>query len=65
MKKIKARGFRYLVAVSLICLLLGLAPSAHAGYPPDPYVGKLGAVANNPESINDRINMVLGLPIDP
>ena len=64
--KPKTRGFRYLTAVSLIFLILGLVPTAYAGIGTSPGdAGKLEAVANNLDSINDRINMVLGFPPDP
>lgn len=64
----KARGFRILAAVSLIVLCLGLVPAVNAGIAPSPFrddLGKLGAISNNLDSINDRLNHVLSKQLDP
>lgn len=60
--KPKARGFRYLTAVSLIILILGLLPTAYAGIGTSPVVGQLGAVVNHLDSINYRMNVLFGVP---
>lgn len=65
--KPKARGLRYLAAVSLVVLCLGLVPAVNAGIVPSPFrdVGQLGAVSNGLASINDRLIHVLSTQLDP
>jgi len=60
--KPKARGFRYLTAVSLIFLILGLVPTAYAGIGTSPDEGRLRAVGNNLDIINHRMNVLFGVP---